>query len=205
MFGVSLPIMGRPKAVKSKQFIIEKTAPIFNIKGVAATGMSDIMEVTKMAKGSMYTHFENKEDLAYQVVDFYLKQHFVNAAAATSKHGKAKDKFFAYLDVLKDPVNHPIEGGCPMLNFGMEADDTNPIIREKVRNAMEEAQLEIVALLRKGVVEGEFVEDWDIEEFAVQVFAMLEGGVLMSRVYGDSSAMRVLLTILKREVEKQLK
>jgi hypothetical protein len=37
------------KAEKTRQFIIEKTAPLFNTKGVAATAVTDIMEVTQMA------------------------------------------------------------------------------------------------------------------------------------------------------------
>ena len=61
------------KAEKTRQFIIEQTAPIFNTKGVAATSINDIMEATKLAKGSLYVHFENKEELSYYAVDYNLK------------------------------------------------------------------------------------------------------------------------------------
>ena len=190
-------------AEKTRQFIIEQTAPIFNTKGVAATAVSDIMAATKMAKGSLYVHFADKEELAYSVVDFNLNQFFVKAAAATDQHHTAKNKLCAFLDFLHDPVNHPIKGGCPMLNFGMEADDTNPVIREKVYVAMSEAQRNIAAIIKKGIADGEFRKDWDANEYAIKIFAMLEGGVLMSRVYQDSSSMKVLISIIKREVEVQ--
>ena len=38
------------KAERTKQFIIEKSAPIINKKGMAGTSLSDIMEATKLAR-----------------------------------------------------------------------------------------------------------------------------------------------------------
>ncbi|MET3981956.1 TetR/AcrR family transcriptional repressor of nem operon [Mucilaginibacter sp. UYP25] len=191
------------KAERTRQFIIEQTAPVFNIKGVASTAISDIMGATNMGKGSLYTHFTSKEELAYSVVDFNLNQFFVKAATATDQHRTAKNKLFAFLDFLHDPVNHPIKGGCPMLNFGMEVDDTNPVIREKVHVAMNEAKWNIAVIIKKGITDGEFRKEWDADEYAIKIFAMLEGGVLMSRVHQDSSSMKILINIIKREVEAQ--
>lgn len=190
------------KAEKTKQYIIEQTASIFNIKGIAATSVSDIMEATKLAKGSLYVHFQNKEELAYYAVDYNLKDFFSKAGALIDKQQTAKGKFFALLDLLNDPVNHPIEGGCPMLNFGTEADDTSPVIREKVHLAMVGLQENITEILEKGISDGEFRTGWDIKEFAIKVIAMLEGGVLMSRVYNNSDSMKVLINILKKEIEE---
>lgn len=195
--------MVRTKSEITKQFIIHQTAQVFNTKGVAATSISDIMEATKMGKGSLYTHFESKEHLAYSVVDYNLNDFFVKMGTVTNLKYSAKEKLYAFLDFLYDPVNHPIKGGCPMLNFGTEADDTNPVIREKVHVAMKEAQLGIAAILKKGIIDGEFQKDWDVDEYALKIFAMLEGGVLISRVHQDSMNMNVLIKIIKREVDER--
>ncbi|RTZ46274.1 TetR/AcrR family transcriptional regulator [Chryseobacterium arthrosphaerae] len=40
-----------------------KISSTFNTKGIAATAMSDIMDVTKLSKGSLYVHFDNKDVL----------------------------------------------------------------------------------------------------------------------------------------------
>ncbi len=61
------------KAERTRQFIIEQAAPIFNTKGIAGTAMSDIMSATKMAKGGLYGNFESKEDLANAIVDHNLR------------------------------------------------------------------------------------------------------------------------------------
>ncbi|HWZ04629.1 MAG TPA: TetR family transcriptional regulator, partial [Mucilaginibacter sp.] len=58
------------KAERTRQFIIEKAAPIFNKKGIAGTAISDIMEVTKLAKGGVYGNFESKEEICLEAFNY---------------------------------------------------------------------------------------------------------------------------------------
>jgi len=144
------------KAERTRKFIIEKAAPIFNIKGVAGTAMSDIMEATKLAKGSLYVHFENKDELSYAAVDYNLDKLAEKTLAAMSKHKTAKGKLFAFTDLYSDPLNPPLVGGCPMLNFGMEADDTNPVIKQKVNKRLQASPEMLAAIIERGIIDGEF-------------------------------------------------
>ena len=93
------------KGEETRQFIIEKAAPIFNVKGIAATAMSDIMEATKLSKGSMYVHFENKEVLACAAVDHNMKVLGDKILAAISKAKTAKEELFIYIDFFNNPLN----------------------------------------------------------------------------------------------------
>ena len=190
------------KAERTKQFIIEKSAPIFNIKGVAGTAMSDIMEATKLAKGSLYVHFENKEELSYAVVDYNLDKLAEKSLAAMNKHKTAKSKLFAFADLYSDPFNPPLVGGCPMLNFGMEADDTNPVIREKVNKRLQASPKLLEKIIEQGIIDGEFRKSWNAKEFGIKMFAMIEGGVLFSRVSGNKEQVNVLINVIKKEIEE---
>lgn len=191
------------KAERTKQFIIEKSAPIFNTKGVAGTAMSDIMEATKLAKGSLYVHFENKEELSYAAVDYNLNSLAGKILAAIGKPKTAKSKLFALIDFLGDPLNPPIVGGCPMLNFGMEADDTSPIIKHKVNRLIQTAQQVVTTIAQQGITDGEFKSSWHIKEFAIKAFSMIEGGILISRMSDSTDQMKVIVKMLKKEIEDQ--
>ena len=191
------------RAEKTRQFIIEKTAPLFNTKGVAGTAVSDIMEATQMAKGSLYVHFENKEDLTYCAVDWNLQEFINRVSAEAEKFEGPKAKFFGMLDYLSDPLNPPVQGGCPMMNFGMEADDTSPVIRNKVYNTICTVQQNMADLLAEGVRTGVFNPKWDYKEFAMKAYAMVEGGILVARVSQDITQMKMLVGILKREINEQ--
>ncbi len=192
------------KAERTRQLIIEKAAPLFNTKGVAGTSLSDILEVTKLAKGSLYVHFENKEDLAHEVVDYQLGRLSEVVQANMSRQQTAKEKLFAYIDMYLDPLNPPLVGGCPMLNFGMEADDTDQVIRKKVHALVEAAQRNLRTIVEKGIAAGEFKPDWNAQEFATRMFAVVEGGIMMSRVAGHNQAMKVIARSLKKEIEENV-
>ena len=192
------------KAEKTRQFIIETSAPIFNKKGVAGTTLSDVMKATQMSKGILYLHFEDKEDLSKCVVTYNLKQHLARTSDAIQHFETAKDTFFALVDFLSRPFSTPVEGGCPMLNFGMEADDTNDAICQLVGSAVSEALEGITKILEWGVENGEFKTGWDYKTFAIKAYAVLEGGLLISRTTKDVSKINLLAGLLKKEVDENM-
>ncbi|TWR29202.1 TetR/AcrR family transcriptional regulator [Mucilaginibacter pallidiroseus] len=193
------------KAERTRQFIIEQSAPLFNTKGVAGTAMSDVMEATKMAKGGLYGHFESKDELSYSVVDYCLTKFSDCLNASLCRQKTAKEKLVAYIDFFKDPQNPLIDGGCPMMNFGMEADDTMPAIKVRVRKGIDCAIDFITGIINDGIKAGEFIGDWNANEFALKVFAMLEGGTLIARVKGNNQQMAIIVEMLKTEIEQHTK
>lgn len=190
------------KGEKTRQFILEKAAPIFNTKGIAATSMSDIMEATKLSKGSMYVHFENKEVLACAAVDHNVKVLTAKLQTALSKAKTSKEQLFAYIDFFSDALQPPVIGGCPLLNFGTEADDTNPIVKEKVNSAIRSGQVLLSGIIENGIANGEFKPDLKPADFATVIFAMLEGGHLMSRMSGNNDKMQVITRTLKNLIDQ---
>jgi TetR/AcrR family transcriptional repressor of nem operon len=191
------------KSEKTRQFIIEQTAPIFNTKGVAATAVSDVMQATNMARGGLYVHFKDLEELSQCAAEWNLKQFVEKTSSEAEKYITAKAKFFGMLDYLSDPLNPPVLGGCPMMNFGMEADDTNPVIRQMVKDTICTVQQGMTDILKQGVKNGEFRKTWNYKEFALKAYAMIEGGILVSRVSKDISQMKLLVKLLKKEIETE--
>jgi len=58
------------KADRTRQFIVETTAGIFNKKGYAGTSLSDLTQVTGLTKGSIYGNFKNKEEVAVAAFEY---------------------------------------------------------------------------------------------------------------------------------------
>ena len=190
------------KGEETRQFIIEKAAPIFNTKGIAATSMSDIMEATKLSKGSMYVHFENKEVLACAAVEHNMQMLSDQLQKTLSRFKTSREQLLAYIDFFSDPNHPPVVGGCPLLNFGTEADDTNPIVKEKVNRGIKQGEKLLSGIIEKGIVNKEFRADWNASDFATVVFAMLEGGHLMSRMSGNNDTMKIIGNNLKKIIEE---
>ena len=194
------------KGEQTKQMIIERSAPIFNKKGIAATAMSDVMNATKLAKGSLYVHFDNKDVLAEAVVDYNLQLLRQKLMKDINRFDHPKDKLFAYIDAYRNPlVNPPVAGGCPMMNFGTEADDQFEDIREQVANMVNKSLQLITDIIAEGIQQGVFRSDWNYKEFATLMFAMIEGGILISNTTRKTDKMATITRSLKKMIEAQLK
>jgi len=173
------------KAEKTRQFIIEKTAPIFNMKGYAGTSLSDMTEATGLTKGSIYGNFSNKDEVAMAAFDHNVKkvQQIINSEM--SKHSSAKDKLLVHVHVYENFLKFPFpEGGCPILNTAIEADDTHPQLRKKVAEVIISWKNKLAGIIQKGIDDKEFHTPIDPEQVAISIIAMIEGGIMIAKVTG---------------------
>jgi TetR/AcrR family transcriptional repressor of nem operon len=189
------------KAERTKQFILETAATIYNEKGLAGTGVDDILTATGLTKGCLYSHFENKEDMTLQVTDYLLKKTCDGIGKVLSGSGTVKERIFAYLDCCKTPLRPPIQGGCPMFNIAVETDDNQPIIKQKVSKALGKAQQLLVLLLAEGIRKKEFGPLLDAEAFAFKLLAATEGATVICRSTNTNKPMQGLIRSLKAELE----
>ncbi|GAB3788875.1 TetR/AcrR family transcriptional regulator [Spirosoma horti] len=180
--------------------IIETAAPLFNEKGLAATSIKDVLKATKVAKGCLYGHFENKDVLTYAIVDYLLQIVIDLSFAAVTKETSAKDKLFAYLDIYSNPINPTSASGCPIMNFGAEADSNNEVVQQKIKQAIQKLIGLFADTIRKGIADEEFSEQLNPDEFALKLFTMIEGGIVISRVMNNHETLVSLIDMLKREI-----
>lgn len=190
------------KAEKTKQFILETAAPLYNEKGISGVSIDDVLAATKLTKGCLYGHFENKEDLSEQVIDLSLKMISEKVRAEVSKGKTIKGKVFAFMDFYKNPIQTYIAGGCPIFNTAVETDDNYPGIKQKVAKVFRTSQEEITALLQEGINNGEFSNNLDPVVFAFKMVAAIEGGSVMCRVMDTIKPMHGLIKSLKAELEQ---
>jgi len=189
------------KSEKTRQFIIEQSAAIINKKGVAGTSISDLMEATNLAKGGIYGNFESKEEICLEAFNYLTGKVSSGLNQAISGNGTAQEKLFALLDYYLNNVAPGNLGGCPLLNFGTEADDTNPELRQRVAKSIKTSQQRISRLVEEGKAAGEFNKRVDADLFAVKMFTMVEGAIFTSRIMNSKATMKTIVDILKKEIE----
>ena len=189
------------KAERTRQFIIEKAAPIINRKGMAGTSISDIMEATQLAKGCLYGNFVNKDEICLEAFNYLTRQYSTERDAVLNQYSSAKEKLHAYLDHFQKGEFRNEYGGCPILNFGTESDDTNPEIKDRVRQVIQASQKYLENLLIQGINNGEFQAEINTEKVALKFYAMLEGTILISRINNDDKQMNAIIASIKEDIE----
>lgn len=82
----------------------------------------------------------------------------------------------------------------------MEADFLDQIIRKKLKNIINIVQQRIADTFEEGRANGEFKSNILPQEFAIKLYAMMEGAVMMTRISGNGNYMKVVAKLLKQEI-----
>ncbi|WP_337044916.1 TetR/AcrR family transcriptional regulator [Emticicia sp. 17c] len=187
------------KAARTREFIIEKTAPIFNIKGYAGTSLNDMTNATGLTKGSIYGNFTNKDEVALAAFEYNLNCVDEIIRQEMAKHSSIQEKLLVYANVYENFLKFPFpNGGCPILNTAIEADDTHPALKEKASNAIHDWKNKITSLIQKGIDNKEFKSDIDPEQTALTMIAMIEGGIMITKLTGKLNYRKAVMQSVEK-------
>jgi AcrR family transcriptional regulator len=190
------------KAERTRRFIIEKTAPIFNKKGYAGTSLSDITEATGLTKGSIYGNFADKDEVALAAFDYNIARMSAVTKAEMAKQSTVRGQLLVYVDVYENYMKYPFPvGGCPIMNTTVDADDTHPVLKSKVGQVVMSWKDRLVGLIEKGIANKEFKKDTDPEQMALTLIAMIEGAILLNQATGRLDYRKKVM----RSVEKLIR
>ena len=190
------------KAERTREFIIKKTAPIFNRKGFAGTSLSDMTEATGLTKGSIYGNFTDKDEVALAAFEHNSKIVSGVIRAEMAKQASYRDKLMVYVEVYGNFSKYTFfEGGCPVMNTLVEADDTHPKLKEKAVEALLRWKDRLAGIIEEGIAAGEFTADTNAEDTAVTMIALFEGAVLFTKATGKMSYKKAIMN----SVEKLIK
>ncbi|ULQ51979.1 TetR/AcrR family transcriptional regulator [Flavihumibacter fluvii] len=191
------------KSERTRQFIIEKTAPIFNAKGIAGTSLNDLTQATGLTKGSIYGNFENKDEVALAAFDYNFER--VNAYMKNKilASDNAIDRLLAYPLVYRDFLEIPfLQPGCPILNTATEADDTHPQLRDKAAAALAFWKKSIENQVKRGIARQEIKPDTKPNEVAIIIMSLIEGAIMQAKVTRKPAYLKVTMDFLERVIRE---
>jgi TetR/AcrR family transcriptional repressor of nem operon len=191
------------KAQETKERIIALSAPIFNRHGYSGTSMSDILKATGLEKGGIYNHFKGKEELAIAAFDYNFKQMSRSFGRALKAAGDSPSRQLVAIIEIYNGGYQELSDGCPIMNTATESDDSNPVLRAKAQDAMNQWRALITRIIDEGVARGEFFEV-DGDEVASLIIASIEGGMMLSKLYDEETHLRRAVAYLVEYVRRSV-
>jgi TetR/AcrR family transcriptional repressor of nem operon len=187
----------KSKSERTRQFIIEKTAPIFNANGFAGTSMSDLTEVTGLTKGSIYGNFENKDEVALAAFDYNFGRVTAYIKDRILAHENAVDRLSVYPQVYRNFLKLPIlKEGCPIMNTSTEADDTHPGLKDRATDALTFWRHAIENQVKRGIERKEIKKNTDPAKIAVLIMSIIEGAVMQAKVTRRTTELKIAMDFL---------
>ncbi len=194
------------KAELTSQYILEIVAPIFNKNGYAATSLSDVTKATGLTKGAIYGNFKNKEDLAIAAFTYTVKNMMKRIVDHLSNSDSPIEKLFLITDFYRNYYDYSKQlGGCPVLNIGVDANNQNTLLLQKVRHIIEKIQDQVATIIEDGIEAGEISSEINAMHFAKRLDTMIQGAIFMTYTMDDNFYIQDTMDMLDNIIEKELK
>jgi len=174
-----------PRPDRSRAALVDTAALLFRRQGYSATGVNQILEAADVKAGSLYHHFPNgKQELAAAVVDTVgggierRLRTFLDSGAPVAEIVEG------WIELLAAGLASDHRDGCPIEPIATESVNASPQVRDASARVFEGWCLALADRLR--------ADGWpqpDAKQTALAVIAVIEGGLILSRISGDSAAL----------------
>lgn len=159
------------KAEQTKRHILDKAGEVFSRKGYFQASMEEICANARVSKGSIYYHFNSKQDLFLNILERYSDDWLAQWQEKSALVADARGRLLALAEHFASDLSSPLMNAATEF-AGSEAAD--PEIREKLFQ-MNERYIPIVGeIVRMGQESGEFRKE-DAEFLTLATFAYLAG------------------------------
>src|ERR1700676_4011211 len=175
------------KGERTRQKILETAAVLFNQKGFTGCSMGDIVAASGLEKGTLYVHFSTKEELALLAFDYAWKDTSDKRLRNVEMVSNAVEKLRLHIDNYVNTPSFP--GGCPLLNFAVDADDGNLALRTRVRKALKGWEDFLAKIVEDGQSAGEINPEVEPDSVANLMISILEGATVVARINKRSAAL----------------
>lgn len=196
----------KSKSDNTKDFILKKTALVFNTKGYSATSLSDLELATGLTKGAIYGNFESKEDLATKVFQYNVNKIYGFLKEFIETEELAINKLLLISDFFKNNYSNLMKaGGCPILNASIDAKNVNPLLFQLGCIEAKKMENRLENIIKSGIIQGTIQPNINSSEFARNMYSMIEGSVFNAFTHQDKQYLDNMMDFLKEYIILKLK
>lgn len=165
---------------KTKKAIFQSAVKVFSNYGYTGATMDEIVNRAGVAKGSLYYHFKNKEDLFYFIIEEGINLINKEVSEATLHITNPFDKLKASAKVQLKYVyeNKDLFKVIMSQLWGME--ERNTILREKVKFLLDESAKKF-----REAIDGGYLEEDDPIFLSYSFIGMMFSSALYELLYED--------------------
>lgn len=169
----------------TKTALMDLAEDILQTKSFSNVTFQTLAKGVGIKKGSVYYHFESKEELGEAILDRAMA--LLKNSLKDIEHEPIAKQLHVYTNWFAKHIG-AAEKLCPGASFAASWDAVSSGTQEKVKALYQLHKTSLSTIIQRGRDEGEFVTtDLTPEQVSTLVFALLQGGLLASRVSGDKN------------------
>jgi TetR/AcrR family transcriptional repressor of nem operon len=147
--------MARPREF-DLEAVLGDAMEAFRRKGYSATSVSDLLDQTKLARGSLYGAFGDKRHLFLAALELYGQQDLEHAKAALETPSLARAALSDWIfSIARETAGEEGRQGCLMCKAAMEMSQDDDAVADKIRKITAGHEELIAAAIRRGQTQGQ--------------------------------------------------
>jgi AcrR family transcriptional regulator len=155
----------------TKKMLIEVARELFAVNGKKDVTMNDIAEASKKGRRTLYTYFNNKEEIYKAVIDkeldSILEKLTIVSSQKTEPDVKLTNHILAHLDAVKDVVNR---------NGSLRADFFHDIYEvERKRRKIDVIEISLIRSIIAEGIEKNIFNRMDLDLSSMIIFYAIKG------------------------------
>jgi TetR/AcrR family transcriptional regulator, transcriptional repressor for nem operon len=170
--------------VDTRERLIESTRELLWERGYTGTSPKAIQERSGAGQGSMYHHFQGKQELALAAIERNVADLVTRADADLGGPGTVTERITRYMRRERAALR-----GCPVGRLTMDPDVmTDPDLRRPVEGAFATVRERLARVIDEGRRSGELDPSVDPAAVAAALVAVLQGGYVLARASGSADS-----------------
>lgn len=168
----------------ARKRIVEAARSIVGERGFSAVGISQILEVANIPKGSFYHYFDSKEAFGEELLRIYMADYLQKMDALFSPDaGNAVDQLFAYLRFWQEThVDGKTGDKCLIVKLAAEVSDLSERMRRILDSGTAQAIDRIAGTIAKGQQDGSVRRGMEPQVLAGALYQLWLGATLMVKI-----------------------
>jgi TetR/AcrR family transcriptional regulator, transcriptional repressor for nem operon len=193
--------MSRPMA-PARQKLLEAALALIREKGYASTTVDDLCAKARVAKGSFFHHFKDKEALAVAAADYWSEATGAFFAAAPyHRHKDPLDRVLGYIDFRKSILKGEIaEFTCLVGTMVQEVYESHPAIRGACDASISGHAAKVEADIAEAMKLYRVRATWTANSLALHTQAVLQGAFILAKAKGGAEIAAASIDHLRRYV-----
>lgn len=151
--------------------------------GFQSASLDAILAATNVTKGALYHHFESKEALGHAIIEEVVSKLPRDRWLLPLQRSKDEDPIDALIGIVQAIPARPrdLRAGCPLVNLAQEMSPLDERFRKRLERIFRGWQEGVAAALRRGQSEGTVRRNFDPDETASFLIAMVEGYEVLAK------------------------
>ncbi|VFS53953.1 HTH-type transcriptional repressor nemR [Moellerella wisconsensis] len=182
----------------TRQHILDVGYQLIVTKGFTKVGLSELLKLANVPKGSFYHYFKSKELFGTELIHVYFK-HYLEQASNIFNHPQRSgyDCLLEYFEYWKGKDDQCCNANkCLVVKLSAEVSDLSEPMRLALRNGADQVVTSIAGCIEKGIADGS-IKPSDSQKTAHQLYFLWVGASVLNKLYQDQSGLHQCLESTK--------